>query len=111
VFVKLQGVGFSSLSSMPPATVPIMIRLPAKKVMDFTKYKHKQLSNWAPHEYKLKEFYLTEEEEKTAVPYSVIRKKYIASEKSFAEKVIQKQKLKEPEKPQEHKEETLEFQT
>mmetsp|Transcript_9356 Transcript_9356/g.14187 ORF Transcript_9356/g.14187 Transcript_9356/m.14187 type:complete len:97 (+) Transcript_9356:1091-1381(+) len=96
---------------MPPATVPIMIRLPAKKVMDFTKYKHKQLSNWAPHEYKLKEFYLTEEEEKTAVPYSVIRKKYIASEKSFAEKVIQKQKLKEPEKPQEHKEETLEFQT
>jgi len=48
---------------MPEVSIPVMIMTPSKNVMSNEKPRRKKHPKWAPYEYKLKELYLTQEEE------------------------------------------------
>jgi hypothetical protein len=61
-FVKHKNIG-SALRSLPEASIPIMIMTPSSNVMDTEKPRRKKHPRWEPYAYKLKDFYLTPEEE------------------------------------------------
>ena len=61
-FVKHKGVG-SALRSLPEVSIPVMIMTPSKNVMSNEKPRRKKHPKWDPYSYKLKELYLTQEEE------------------------------------------------
>lgn len=79
-FVKHRSIG-SALRSLPEASIPIMIMTPSKNVMDTEKPKRKKHPKWDPYSYKLKDFFLTPEEEHDSQPYSKYRKWLIEREK------------------------------
>ena len=72
------------MKSMSEATMPIIIMSPSRNVMNTDKPRRKIHPNWQPYEYKLKEYWLTEEDE-NHLPYYHYRKQLLDKEKEFVD--------------------------
>ena len=49
---------------MKEASIPVIVMSPSRNVMNMDKSKTKEHPNWQPYEYRLKEYFLTEEDDK-----------------------------------------------
>ena len=72
---------------MPETSIPLMMMTPDKKVINTVKSKVKYHPGWKPYDYKLKEFWLTADQENEAHPYARYRKWLIQREKDFVQAI------------------------